>query len=357
PGPDIPPPSAPSQLPAPEPSTPPTPASAEPPERALPSPEPFAGEFHKCAGFLTQITLQFRQLRRTYESDGHIPLPGPAIPPPSAPSQPPAPEHSTPPTPASAEPPERALPSPEPFAGECHKCAGFLTQITLQFRQLRRTYESDGAKIAFFVQLLRGQALNWAQAVLRNNPEIAYADFLSKFKSVFERGTGAEPASQRLLNLKQGRRCMADFWTMAEETGWRQPALISTLLNNVCDELKGELLMRELPKTLSEVITLCVNVDEHLRARRRTSNYSSQRPVGQVETASDGSGSSDWDADRGDEHEQPMQIGRSQISPEERARRWRTGECFYCGRKGHIAIVCPVRCVSNSFSGGSPAPL
>lgn len=277
----------------------------------------------------------------------HIPLPGPAMPPSSAPAQPPAPELSTPPAPASAEPPERALPSPEPFAGEFHKCAGFLTQITLQFRQLRRTYESDGAKIAFFVQLLRGQALNWAQAVLRTSPEITYPDFLSKFKSVFERGTGAEAAGHRLLNLKQGRRCMADFsvefWTLAEETGWGQPALISTLLNNVCDELKGELLMRELPKTLSEVITLCVKVDEHLRARHRASNYGSQRPVGRAETASGGSGSSDREADRGDEHEQPMQIGRSQISPEERARRWRSGECFYCGRKGHLAKACPAR--------------
>lgn len=46
--------------------------------------------------------------------------------------------------------------------------------------------------------------------------------------------------------------------------------MISTLLNNVCDELKGKLVMRELPKTLSDVITLCVKVDEHLRACGRT---------------------------------------------------------------------------------------
>uniref|UniRef100_A0AAZ1XLS0 DUF4939 domain-containing protein n=1 Tax=Oreochromis aureus TaxID=47969 RepID=A0AAZ1XLS0_OREAU len=41
--------------------------------------------------------------------------------------------------------------------------------------------------------LLRGPALNWAQAVLRTHASISYQDFLAKFKCVFERGTGWEP--------------------------------------------------------------------------------------------------------------------------------------------------------------------
>lgn len=111
------------------------------------------------------------------------------------------------------------------------------------------------------VQLLRGQALNWVQAVLRTYPEITYQDFLVKFKSVFEKGTRAETAAHRLLNIKQGKSSMAEysveFWTLAEETGWGQSALMITLLNNVCDELKNELMMRDVLKTLSDVITLC----------------------------------------------------------------------------------------------------
>lgn len=99
--------------------------------------------------------------------------------------------------------------------------------------------------------------------MLRSDPEIPYHDFHSKFKSVFERGTGAAAAVHRLLNLKQGRRSMADysveFWTLAEETGWGEPALISTLLNNVCDELKGELLMKELPASLDDVLDITVH--------------------------------------------------------------------------------------------------
>lgn len=47
----------------------------------------------------------------------------------------------------------------------------------------------------------------------------------------------------------------AEFWTLAEETGWGEQELISTLLNNICDDLKGELLMKELPASLDDVIS------------------------------------------------------------------------------------------------------
>lgn len=62
--------------------------------------------------------------------------------------EPPAWEPLVPSTPASSE--QQSLPAPETFSGEFHKRAEFLTQITSRFRQLRRTYESNGATIVFF---------------------------------------------------------------------------------------------------------------------------------------------------------------------------------------------------------------
>ncbi|XP_013763435.1 LOW QUALITY PROTEIN: olfactory receptor 4C12-like [Pundamilia nyererei] len=40
---------------------------------------------------------------------------------------------------------------------------------------------------------------------------------------------------------------------------------------------------------------------------------------------------------------EPMEIGCSRLTPEERERRSRAGECFYCGGSGHCIAVCPVR--------------
>uniref|UniRef100_A0A3P9BK03 DUF4939 domain-containing protein n=1 Tax=Maylandia zebra TaxID=106582 RepID=A0A3P9BK03_9CICH len=110
---------------------------------------------------------------------------------------------STPPAPLP--PSDGPLPTPEPFTGESDKCAGFLAQCTLVFREQRRFHNNDGAKITFFVQLLRDRALKWAQVVLSSDPGIAYADFLSKFQTVFNKGSGAE------ADLRQ-QHCVTRRW-------------------------------------------------------------------------------------------------------------------------------------------------
>uniref|UniRef100_A0A3Q4GE94 DUF4939 domain-containing protein n=1 Tax=Neolamprologus brichardi TaxID=32507 RepID=A0A3Q4GE94_NEOBR len=118
------------------------------------------------------------------------------------------------------------LPTLEPFAGDSDKCAGFLAQSSLVFREQQHFHNNDGAKITFFVELLRDRLLKWAQVVLSSDPGISYADFLSKFKTVFNKGSGTEAAALCLCNFKQGKRNMSDysidFWILAEETGWGQ---------------------------------------------------------------------------------------------------------------------------------------
>uniref|UniRef100_A0AAX7TP33 DUF4939 domain-containing protein n=1 Tax=Astatotilapia calliptera TaxID=8154 RepID=A0AAX7TP33_ASTCA len=79
------------------------------------------------------------------------------------------------------------LPSPEPFTGETEKCSGFLAQCSLIFCEQRRFHNNDGAKIAFFVQMLRDRALKWAQVVLNSDPEISFERFVASFKTVFNR--------------------------------------------------------------------------------------------------------------------------------------------------------------------------
>lgn len=98
--------------------------------------------------------------------------------------------------------------------------------------------------------------------------DVAYLEFLSKFRSVFNKGSGATTAVHRLLNLKQGKRSMADYsvniWILAEDTGWGQEALESTLLNNICVELKYEQVTRDVPASLGAFISPCIKVDDCL---------------------------------------------------------------------------------------------
>lgn len=40
---------------------------------------------------------------------------------------------------------------------------------------------------------------------------------------------------------------------------------------------------------------------------------------------------------------EPMQLGRAHLTPAERLRRLKAGECIYCGNLGHFLATCPLR--------------
>lgn len=244
-------------------------------------------------------------------------------------------------TPSPSPPPvslDRHL--PETFSGEMGKCGGFLMQCSLQFRQLPHVFSSDGVKIAYFIQLLRDRALTWAQAQLQANPEITFADFLSKFQVVFDKGSSAEAAGHRLLNLKQGKHSMADysvdFWTLATQTKCGAEALRTTMLSNINDDLKDELMVRELPASLE---SLCIQVDDRLRARRDARKCTQREPPMPRDFPPEHQRAREYsESEKGEE---PMQLGHSRLSPAVRQRRLASGECLYCGRKGHFISSCP----------------
>lgn len=197
--------------------------------------------------------------------------------------------------------------------------------------------------------MLRDRALKCAQVILNSDPGISFEDFVAIFKTVFNRGSGAEAAPLRLLTFKQGKQSMADystdFWILAEETVLGPDALRSTLLNNIREDLKDELIMRDLPTAFDELMSLCIKVDEWLRARRQTRNSSSQEAVEQRGADNEGRTTRPFSRtpEGADGEVQPMQIGNSHLTVAERQRRITAGECLYCGNKGHMIASCPSR--------------
>ncbi|CAI5690006.1 unnamed protein product [Oreochromis niloticus] len=203
-------------------------------------------------------------------------------------------------------------------------------------------FASDGVKIAFLIQLLHDRALTWAQALLQASPGISYDDFLVRFKGVFDKGSSVEDAGHRLINQKQGRRSMAnysiDFWTLAVQAKWGSEALKAALLNNVNEELKDEIMMWEIPSSLEALMSLCIQVDDRLRARQASRKQQFWELPASREDQPE---SREARSIREEEGEQPMQLGHSRLSPAERQRRFAVGECLYCSCKGHFISACP----------------
>jgi len=87
------------------------------------------------------------------------------------------------------------------------------------------------AKVRYVIGLLRGRALAWAEAINSHQSlaSLAFNEFISELKDVFDHPDYWGDASRRLANIRQGARSMADysveFKTLAADAGWDDSAL------------------------------------------------------------------------------------------------------------------------------------
>lgn len=246
---------------------------------------------------------------------------------------------------------------PEPFHGEVEKCKGFIFQCNKVFRQRFLSFPSDVTKINYVLNLLRGRALDWAEALSSSvdYDTLSFGVFSEQLSIVFDHPDYSGSAENRLLTLQQGNRSVADysieFRTLAAEARWDEAALRAVFVKGLKDQLKDELAARDVPADLQALITLVSRLDSRLRERRAEKAQRSpfafpSKPSYSPRFAPSVSTPSGFTSSpRGPPlaREEPMQLGRTGLSPEERLRRMRLGECLYCGKFGHLVAGCPVR--------------
>lgn len=224
-------------------------------------------------------------------------------------------------------------------------------------------FPNDRSRIAYLITLLSGKALAWATAVWEQQSDICsnYNLFVAEMKKVFDHSISGREASEKLFNLRQGQRSVADysieFRTLAVESGWNSESLFGAFQHGLTNTIKDKLVSRELPDSLDDLIALAIRIDSHLRERRRErgsgSRYSATPPSGSplamsrsAAPAAVGQADSFRREPRGSEllsEEDPMQLSRTRLSPAERQRRITQRCCLYCGQAGHFISSCPVK--------------
>lgn len=129
----------------------------------------------------------------------------------------------------------------------------------------------------FHGKLITGQSTELGTG--RADANMPFLEFVAKFKGV-DKETNPELAAQRLINSKQGRKSVADFSIdfriLSVESGWEEQAFRGVFLYFPNDDLKYELVTRDLPTSLDGVISQCIHLDEHMRERRWPCDYCSQ---------------------------------------------------------------------------------
>ena len=240
---------------------------------------------------------------------------------------------------------EPSVPAPERFDGNLGECRSFLLQCSLVFGQQPSTYASDRAKISYLIGCLRGAALTWATAVWESQSDAcsSYASFTQEMRRNFDHPVQGKDAAKRLLSLRQGSRSVAEmaieFRTLAAESGWNDEALHGVFQNALSEVIKDELVSRDEPKTLEELISLAVRIDNRRRERRREKTGKDTFSV--IPVALPAVQPQFSSAQSLPEHE-PMQLGRAKLSREERQRRINSKCCLYCGQAGHFVSTCPL---------------
>uniref|UniRef100_A0A3B1JLN1 ribonuclease H n=1 Tax=Astyanax mexicanus TaxID=7994 RepID=A0A3B1JLN1_ASTMX len=211
---------------------------------------------------------------------------------------------------------------PTKYDGMASDCRGFLLQCSLYFTHQPAGYISDVEKIATVISLLKGKALEWATAVWEQagTATQSYERFESLFRSVFDNPPDGKEGGEKLLKIRQGGRTAAEyaleFRTVAAASGWNDSALVLVFQRGLREEVQKELACRDDDLTLERLIGMAIRLDNLIRER-----YHSPRSYPE-------------------DFPEPMQLGTTRLSNQERARRHVMGLCLYCGTAGHLIRDC-----------------
>ena len=269
-------------------------------------------------------------------------------------ASPPAPPATAPaPVPAPLPPmdaPEPRVGIPERYEGDRETCGPFLTNCSLLFALQPRTFATEGAKVAFVINHLTGRARLWGTAEWeRQSPACASFDlFATELRKVFGLETCGPEAIGGLIGLKQGEKTVSDysidFRTRASRSKWNNSALCDAFLNGLADYIKDKLVSYDMPTTLDGVIELATRIDLRIQTRRREKHRGgAHRPLpssfrGGAVAANSASSSVLQTGDP-----EPMQLGRTSLTPEEKEHRRKANLCLYCGTAGHFISRCPAK--------------
>jgi hypothetical protein len=277
----------------------------------------------------------------------------------------PDPEHKPTSTSSSDSRNEPKIPLPEKYNGDRDSFKDFMSQLELVFFTKSGMYATDNAKIGLLGSLLTGKARKWLTPLLTNREKHAdkfatYAAFKAHLYDTF-----ADPNAKHMAAMKihallqqpnpkdpQSKMSIWNYYTefqqLAAELDWGEKALISQFYRGLCTAIKDALVFHPRPSTMSEMVQLCIELDNRQMERDAEKNaqttslrpyYNDRHP--NSSTSTDNTTPPKYEG----QPSVPMEIGvtkrREGFSFEERQRRRELNLCAYCGEKEHKVDACP----------------
>src|SRR5215472_10351652 len=192
----------------------------------------------------------------------------------------------------------RPLPNPDPedteengevvrperfFGDDPTKLRHFVRGCTMYFDGKPSKFQTDRLRVNFGASLLSGQAMDWWDTVIVEEPpspiRMNWDLFVQHLVQLFGERDMPRKAARELRELKMGHndkitRYLISFAKIAPFTGWNDPALLFQFYEGLPDRLKDALCKVGYPATLSALQTLAIDFDgfywDRERERRRT---------------------------------------------------------------------------------------
>ena len=270
------------------------------------------------------------------------------------PQQAPPPEvNAAPPAPPVAAAAEPQIPPPAKYSGNPNTCREFLTQIKLVFNAQPSRFQHEASKIAYVASLLEGPPLSYFNALHeQDSPDVqTFASLSAELKRIYDHPIRGQQAGQQLMRLRQSRRSVrefaSEFRALAVESGWNEQALLTAFQTGLNRTIGREMALRKEQLSLDEAITTAIKISDQLAQWQAEPS-----PSGPTAPPVGGNGAIRPAESRyplppaestGSLGEEPMQLGRARLTPDERLRRRKMGVCLYCGQPGHYLATCPTR--------------
>ncbi len=217
------------------------------------------------------------------------------------------------------------------------------------FANQEEQFYSDKKKCAFLMSMLSGKAIDWAAAVWETERlfRTSYKYFVQQLRDVFEYPAGGKDISTQLLHMSQGNRTAADyaieFRTLAAQSGWNDISLKAVFRQSLNFDLQTELACKGENCSFTEYITLAIKIDNLMRnAPKRKIVRPSQASALVTHQLCHVPQPTSMPS------QEPMQLGFSRLTEEERTQRRQLNLCYYCCETGHHSIACPHKARRNT---------
>lgn len=245
---------------------------------------------------------------------------------------------------------QESLPKPPEFEGKSREFKPWLSQMEAKLI-VDKAHESEIVRFWYVHSRLRGRALEqitpWVISTQKMGNSLTVEGLFKQLRNAYEDHESAERAARKLNVLRQGMTPFTTFLaefdrTILEAGGlhWDEQVKKTFLSNGISENLQEALIATPIPPTYDGYCQLLQTVNNNLEALRSKRRKDTSRTIASTPQAKQIGEAMDWEPTPAIAAASMRTKRAKWVSPGTIDERRRNGQCYRCGKDGHIVRDC-----------------